>query len=399
MINMVKSYAKIKLLLVLGAFFLPLLTVGCNQDSIFDDISWETAPTQPKIKGSPSKMVEANMGGRKLYIANGRLWEYDLSASDASWTDKITGPGGYVADVAFTTDGVLYALTMDNTSAKVWKKKDGTNWSEVTRPGDYGFIQNIFGAGDTLFAAGANRAGDAYNYAILYYKNPDPAASDPGLRFLTETDYAILTGAGVVGTDYYLATLGNGIYKASFPSPGNPTVDSVTKDDIISIAGFLQAAPNAIIGISRIGHILYIDSSGIKNPGASLGATCTGALALMDNPAPQDGYDKLLLFGYKGPNSSYRHGYLEVQFKSSNGDHETPSRVPGSSQPSSIKDDSRKDQQYTSSLRRYPVTALWVLPSADPTKTPSEIFAATTNQGVYSYRDRSNGGWQWNHEE
>jgi hypothetical protein len=51
---MLKSYAKMKLLLTLAAFPLLFLAAGCNQDSIFDDISSETAPTKPNIEGSPS---------------------------------------------------------------------------------------------------------------------------------------------------------------------------------------------------------------------------------------------------------------------------------------------------------------------------------------------------------
>jgi hypothetical protein len=407
MINMFRSHATIKLLPALAAVCLLFLAAGCNQDSIFDGISSETAPTQAKIKGSPSKMVKANIGnGDKLYITNGRLWEYDLSASGAKW-DRRAGPGGFVADVA-STAGALYALTINNTSTRVWKGVWNTtntviDWTQIAPFGDYDIIQNIFGAGDTLFATGAKGAGNAYDYAIHYCKQQDSK-----FALLEETGDAILTGAGVAGTDYYLATLGNGIYKV--PLSGAFVAESMNKSYSyipLSIAGFLQAKepdpntgePGSIIGVSRGGHILRIDSTGVKDPGASLGGTSTGALALMANPAPQGNYDKLLLFGYKGPNSSYRHGYLEVQFNSATGDHETSSRVPGANQPSSIQDDSRKDQQYTSSLRRYPVTALWVLPSADPTKTPAEIFAATTNEGLYSYRYRSDGGWQWNHEE
>jgi hypothetical protein len=403
MINMCKSHHKLKLLLSLGALFLPFFAGSCNQDSIFDDISWETAPTEPKIKGAPSKIVQADIGGgNKLYTANGRLWEYDPAFSDASWNQS-DGPGGYVADVASISGAAgdtLYALTIDNTSTRALKN-NGTGWIGIDLPGDYGFIQNIFGAGDTLFAAGAKRNGNDYDYAILYCRQQD---SEFGI--LTETGWAILTGAGVAGTDYYLATLGNGIYKAPFPFPssGNPTVDSATESYIPdSIAGFLQVAPDTIIGVSRSGHILYIDSSGIKDPGASLGGTHTGALALMDSPDPQPdpqggSFDKLLLLGYRGSNSSYRHGYVEVQFNGANGNREINSKIPGADQPSSIKDDGRKDQQYTSSLRRYPVTALWVSPNTADPKSPL-IFAATTNQGLYSYRYRSDGGWQWNHEE
>jgi hypothetical protein len=400
---MLKSYAKMKFLPALGAFLLLFLIAGCNQDSIFDDISWETAPTQPKIKGSASKIVQADLGaGNKLYIANGRLWEYDLQ-SGSSW-NRSSGPGGFVADVASTVsngEGALYALTIDGASTRVWKTKDGTDWTQISPPSasdDYHFLQNIFGAGDTLFAAGRKNASD---YAIHYFRQQDWGS---GFARLEETNDAILTGAGVTGLNYYLATLGNGIYKASFPSSGAPNVESVSGLPSGVIAGFLQAAPDTIIGISRSGHVFRIKSSVVENTGASLGGTYTGALALMDSPNPQPdpnggNFDKLLLLGFKGSNSSYRHGYVEVQFNNANRTHETTARIPGANQPTSIAYDSQqKDQQYTSSLRRYPVTALWVLQNPDRA-SPSVIFAATSNEGVYSYRYRSGGGWQWNHEE
>jgi hypothetical protein len=406
MTNMFRSYAKVKLLLSLGAFFLPLLMGGCKQNSIFDDISWETAPTEPQIQGAPSKMVEANIDNKnRLYVANGLLWEYDPSASNASWS-RIAGPfeGGFVADVASTTNNgasALYALTLDNTSTRVWKGASKTNneikWTEVNLSGDYRFIQNIFGAGDTLFATGGKNAGNDYDYAILYCKQSDTSFSS---QFLIDTGKSPLIGAGKVGNEYYLATSGKGIYKAD---DTNISGISPLASAPLGMAGFLQTqdsqAQDIIIGVSKDGITVHIDSSGVTVNPASLGGTYTGALALMDNPDPTtSSFDKLLLLGYMGSSSSYRHGYVEVQFNSADGTHDGTARIPGANPPSSITDDGRKDQQYTSSLRRYPVKALWVLQDQDP-KVPSVIFAATTNEGLYSYRERSDGGWQWNHEE
>jgi hypothetical protein len=398
--NMFKLYDKMKLSIRRGAFFaalaLPLVTAGCNQDSIFHYISAETAPTQPIISGVPSKMARVTSGETEtLYMANGRIWNYVVPEDppSGSWS-RMTEPGGFVADVAATTDGVLYALTMENTTGKVWKW-DGTDWTEIrvdSSAADYGFIQNIFGAGDTLFAAGARRSGKSYDYAILY-KRPD----DTTMKLLAATGRAPLSGAGVVGgTDYYLATRGgDGLYKAAVS--GDPTAGKVPETlPSTTIAGLLQATDDTIIGVSRAGNILYIDSSGVKALNDTLGGTYTGALALMDIPPTQEGYNKLLLLGYLGASASYQHGYMEWPFK--DGDlintHGTRS-IPGEKQPSSIKEN--EHEQYDSSLRRYPVTSLWVLPpkSVNPS---SVIFAATSNQGLYSYRARS-GVWEWNHEE
>jgi hypothetical protein len=426
---MLKLYAKMKLLLALAAFPLLFLMAGCNQDSIFDDISWETAPTQPKIKGSPSKMAlvkaadpadpEAPKDKDRLYIANGRLWvyEYDSTESAAASWKRAGWRGGFVADVASTTDGnesFLYVLDLDSSTVSkgTWNAtEEKIDWTPITPPGGYRFIQNIFGAGDTLFAAGANSTGDDNKYAILYCKQSD---SNFSLLPSGETGASFLTGAGKVGTNYYLATLGSGLYKAPsdiskidpvklanhLDENGATVVDENGKPELLpvpaNIAGLLQTQnalkQDIIIGVSRQGTTVHINSSDVPTVNSfSLGITYTGALALMDNPNPQNSFDKLLLLGYSGSNSSYQHGYREVLFNSDNGNHNGSSRTPGANESSSIE----SEQQYSSSLRRYPVTALWVLPNL----SPSVIFAATTNQGLYSYRYRSAGGWQWNYEE
>jgi hypothetical protein len=395
---MFKSYNKLKLLPALAVSALLLVTGSCNQDSIFNYISSETAPTQAKIKGAPSRIVGADIvvngavnPNEKLYVANGNIWEY---APAQGW-QRIAGPGKFVADVAAIADGVsdsvVYAYAIDNTSTGVWKK-NGAAWTPVAPPSDYRFIQNIFGAKDVLFA-GAKRADN--NYAILYLKQ-----AETEFKVLPGTEGTdLLSGAGVAGGSYYLATMGSGIYQASgFGGPDAPSVVPLTATPSIpaTIAGFLQAKTTAgddcVVGVSRSGYILYIDPSGLKAPGVSLGGTYSGALALMEYPNPPTGGDKLLLLGYEG-SGSYNHGYMELFFNIDTGQVTGDARAPGANQPSSVQN----SDQYESSLRRYPVTSLWVLPRAGG--DPSIIFAATTNQGLYSYRLRSDGGWQWNHEE
>jgi hypothetical protein len=376
---MFSLFAALKRVTPLAAFSLLLAAAGCNQDAIFDYISGETAPTKALIQGAPSKIVEA---AGKLYIANGRIWEYELSGTTERWS-RSSGPEGYVADVAATTDGRLYALTIDNTATQVWRKND-SGWTPVDRPDPYVFIHTIFGAGDVLFATGAKGAGDN-DYAILYCGQSDSALIDS-----QAAGDVLLTGAGKVGSDYYLAAQGQGIYKAS-GAGSLPTLESADPPIPRDIVGLFQAEKDAvIIGISKGGVLVRIDSSGIKVDAASLGGTYTGALALMDSP---DSQGSLLLLGYKDANSLYKHGYKELQFNSSDGTHDGTPRIPGENQPSSVSD----YRQYDSSLRRYPVEAFWVLPKRG--ESPQVIFAVTSNQGLYSYRDRSDGGWQWNHEE
>jgi hypothetical protein len=380
--NMLKLFTKLQHATLPAVFFLLLLATGCSQDPIFDYIFGETAPTTAKIKGSPSKIVSV---GGKLYLANGRLWEYPSTTPDSSWNPG-AGPEGYVVDVA-SASNTLYALTLDNITTKVWQKS-GSGWTELGLPGGYNFIQNIFGAGDALFATGAKKVGDDYDYAILYKNTSDQ------LVFLKATGTAYLTGAGKVGSNYYLASWGQGIYTASGTDPVSMVESSPSGPT--DVAGLLQADSNLIIGISKGGLLLYIDASIMPESTTLGGGPYSGALALMDSPAPQGNYNQLLLLGIK-TQSSYTHGYMELRFNSATKTHLSP-QYPGQNQPSSIKDngDINAYQQYESSLRRYPVTALWVLPKSG--QDPQVIFAATSNQGLYSYRSRS-GGWQWNHEE
>jgi hypothetical protein len=378
--HMLKLFATLRHLTLPAFFSLLLLAAGCNQDPIFDYISGETAPTTAKIKGSPSKIVDV---GGNLYLANGRLWEY-ASATDAnsSW-ERISGPGGFVVDVA-STSGVLYALTLDNTSSKVWKRKDGA-WDELTLPDGYGFAQNIFGAGDALFATVAKGIGDT-GYKLCYSKTDSLMCT-----ILEGADGASLTGAGKIEDTYYLAVWGKGIYKIS---DSGATITLANPSGPTDVAGLLQANNNLIIGISRGGILLSINASEIKVGDTSLGGTYSGAIALMDSPNQQE--DKLLLLGLKRQSSSYEQGYMELPFKS-DGTY-GGAQTPGQAQPSSIDDqDGDNPKQYTSSLRRYPVTALWVLPPSESATRPV-IFASTSNRGLYSYRARS-GRWQWNHEE
>jgi hypothetical protein len=390
---MLRLRNKLKFLSSLAALSLLLVVTGCRQDSIFDYIAGETAPTSARIRGGPSKIVGPANG--KLYVANGRIWEYNTANSDARWDGIAAPPGGFVVDVAVDDSDGVYALVVNNASGRVWKRNDPLpGWTPLDPPGDgYGFIQNIFGAGDTLFATGAQRLGGAYEYAILYYDS-----AQTHFKVLEKTGAALLSGAGKVGSDYFLATTGKGIYQGSLSGISAAATDKDGNPIFQDIAGFLQSQ-NIIIGISRVGHVVYIDSSGIEAGQTTLGGTYTGGLALMKNPDAQSQYDELLLLGFRG-SSNYQHGYMELQFNSSDGTYDNGIydrgwrvRVPGAVPLSSVNG----YQQYDSSLRRYPVTALWVLaPDGTP---PGIIFASTTNKGLYSYRERSDGGWQWNHEE
>ncbi|MFP3041771.1 hypothetical protein LQZ19_08100 [Treponema primitia] len=394
-------YDKIKLFM--PAVLLPLLFIaaGCAQDSILDDISHEVAPTKPLIKGGPSKMIKA---AEKLYVANGNIFEYDL-AGNGHWERSAYEPGGNIKDLAVAS-GSLYALSVFGTELdfRVFQKS-GNTWTQLevdsSDTNGYTVVQSIFGAGDQLFAG----ASKGTSRAILY-KNGNK------LLFLTETkedpDEAlngVLTGAGVIDNVYYLGTLGDGILKVTFAPPAAPVITMATLTNGPAsaipqrIAGFLQPDSNHIIAASRNGNILYGTKDGFTI--TSLGGTFTGALTLAwaydyTGSSPVPGTSQLLLIGINGGTSYANHGYREVLFDINSGvvgGHKNP----GGDDPTSIA----KNGNYGSTLERYPVTSICALEHSinnDPDSDPI-MFASTPKEGLYSYRNRSSGGWQWNHEE
>jgi hypothetical protein len=389
-------YNKVKLLAPL-VLILPLFVVpGCAQDSIFYNISTEVAPTDPLILGGPTKIVRAD---GKLYVANGDIYEYDLEGN-GTWAGS-KKPGGKVQDLAVVSGpggDTLYALSVTGTGLDfgLWEwDKAGDVWNPIGIAGeDYTVIQSIFGGGDKLFAGLSKSNDNGGNDYAIYYKEGDKL-----LLLCKET--AILSGAGKIGNDYYLATMGKGIYKSSPPDVS--PVSSSTKN----IAGFFQARTDLIIAATRDGYILCGTSAGFTSPTTSLGVTFTGAIELThaydySKTPPASVSDKeLLLLGIQGRTSS--HGYVEVDFDTSTLKAGNAAREPGRSDFTSIS----KNENYRSTLRKYPITSIVCLPqisqstAADAPENANDpiMFASTPKDGFYSYRNRSNGGWQWNHEE
>jgi hypothetical protein len=356
--------------------------VGCAQDSIFDDISHEVPPRDPLIKGGPSKIVEAN---NKLYVTNGSIFEYNGS----SWS-RSNGPGGYVTDIAASTKngGTLYAMTLSGASSAVYKKSN-SGWVPVGNTSAYDFIQCIFGAGDVLFAGSAKRSGDGYGYAILYDDD-----DGNGLRLL-KTTTGLLSGAGTIDGAYYLATMGDGIIKAEPFGGGSPpsTIGTLPNAPPL-VAGLIQAQDNLIIAAGRNGAIIIINNSHSDGVLFSYGSSFTGALAFWQTVAMEAEHQALILVGIKGGSTSYNHGYQELLFDTEGTSISGSLRDPGKEQPSSVDD----NPKYNSTLRRFPVNALWVLNGTETESPPLIMFAATRKDGLRSYRPRS-GDWQWNAED
>ncbi|MDR0374161.1 MAG: hypothetical protein LBH85_00345, partial [Treponema sp.] len=123
---------------VLAAF----LFFSCDQYPIFHAISQEVKPKDPRVKGSPTAMVELNSA---IYVASrhGKTVHY---YKDGKW-DRMASPGGNIMEIA--TDGeYLYALAGDPLSeTKVYYKDVVNGWNPVSFSAG-GVMQTICGASE-----------------------------------------------------------------------------------------------------------------------------------------------------------------------------------------------------------------------------------------------------------
>jgi hypothetical protein len=325
--------------------------------------------------------------------------------------------------------GVLYALTVDGSTTEVWKSSNqGAAWGTAKISNDTGYpsIQAIFGTSDRLFAAGAREVTDSssrvFEYAILYegaggfhvLKAGTISATitneEDGKDVVTPAIRVVekLSGAGKIGSTYYLATLGNGIL--SVPDSLDPAA-GIKQEVIISdnngkgangvINGLIQVTEkpsgeklgyDLIIAASKDGWLYTLSSM----PGASFeskhpGNTLTGALALADATYIEVGKPKvLLLIGIRG--GIYNYGYREMPFDLGSGQIEIGWDVyqtPGSATPSTVTN----EPKYRASLGNYPVKS--IISFIEPGGSGEQrLFASTQSNGLYSYRDE-----EWNAEQ
>ncbi|MDR3171287.1 MAG: hypothetical protein LBU17_06605, partial [Treponema sp.] len=140
------------------------------------------------------------------------------------------------------------------------------------------------------------------------------------------------------------------------------------------------------------GQLLYGDSNSFTV--TSSGYNFTGALALSQTKVNEEVPVHLLLLGIHGSTSSTTHGYREIVL---NTDRTLPSNL-GLNTPGRDSDHSSVSNYdtYNSTLGKHPVISM--LQAPDKIDTHMTLFAATTKNGLWSYRSR-NGEWQWNAEE
>lgn len=363
-------------LVILGGLFLG----SCKFNPIFYEISKETAPKEAIIEGTPSRIVELS---NKLYVANGRLWEYD----GTTWSLMASQPGaaGTVRAVAATSSS-LYALVVsgEGSSTSAVYKWNGSTWSEVSNSTGYR-VETIFGASGTLFAGGHTSSG---TYGVLY-ESSGSLATLSGLASLAST--CALVGAVYYGSNYYLAVAGSGIYSTndlSSSSSVNGPISGTTNSDY-NLNGLILVDSTVVATATTDdydgGYLLVGNSSSFSQVYSNSSYYFTGALALWYANTPSTKAD-LLLVGFVDTSSSYSRGYLELPLSSGAMPSSISFKSPGEGSPTTVSD----NDTYEQSLGRKAVTALY----QGPNGANAVLFASTSLDGLWSCRDQT-----WNKEE
>jgi hypothetical protein len=417
-------------------FLFTLLLIGlvlgaCDQDAIFYHISQEVEPLEPRIEGAPTNLAvfertypDPANPVTALFVASGKLHWY-IPPSDVNdqknpqkWWDRkdldIPGPGGNMIMSLAATDRYLYVLTASDAShigsfALKRISKGGTNWERIlpdsadTIAQNHPYLGYIFTDSGKLFVsartAGTTQKGN--DYAILYMNEDTLPASNgsvPGLKGLA-SGVGVPRGAANSGPSHFLAT-GSGIFmtRTSVSQDLDPATLVPNSDkDFMGIISFEYNSKHTVLGIERSGDLYSVTETGIQSIINDIGIA-SGGLALWRNPGdPAGSPPRALLVGIQGSlsmtTSVYNNGYREVDIDST-GSITSSSAVhePGIGSFTSASNNER----YRSTIGKYPVNFIFQAPPAiDPEMT---LFAATQNEGLWSYRKRS-GEDQWNAEE
>ncbi|MDR0474242.1 MAG: hypothetical protein LBH43_11295, partial [Treponema sp.] len=287
---------------------------------------------------------------------------------------------GKFRDIAAVGD-TLYAVDEDG---KVWSDK-GISWSDpVNTSVPIGKkIVCIFGAGDCLFAGVlfGNPGNEEYDIYIF--------DSTPSTAFFKKVpNTAKLMGVGAIGTNYYIGTMGDGMYL--YANGATP----------FQISGYLGEEVKNIVSVTVYNSILYsihydlrvrltkifsFDETAIT-PVAS--GNFTSALTGWTN-----GTESLLLVGLQRSSGTFGYGYREIVLPSSS--VQSP-RIPGADDPTSVD----RNSQYISAIGKYVVNHLFVVSESPGDKGGRPIiFASTAQNGLWSYRIRTGDEKpQWNGE-
>jgi hypothetical protein len=354
-----------RLFLIVSSILIITTFFSCDQDHIFYKISQEVKATDPRIIGGPTALVELD---KKLYSAS-RMGKTIHKYENNSWS-HLPSPGGKVLELA--TDTVsLFALIGEPMETTRIRKYDGLVWTDVKSDN----FETIKGAGDGgtgLIFASTKTAVNAYD------GNGDLKG--------TMTPGSILMDTAYLEEVYYLAVAEEGVFTYNGVDFSSEAITgSIDKNTV----GILVVG-NDIVTVTRGGEILWGDSNGFKSA-SPVSYRLTGAMSLW-------GEGQLLLIGiHQGYSTSTATvlGYREIVLE--NGalprDKDDLAKVkinwykPGSHSPSTVSN----EDKYDSTIGIHVVTDI-------AQAEGGTLFAATTKNGLWSYRSRD-GSDVWNAEE
>jgi hypothetical protein len=358
-----------------------LLGAACDQSPIFFEISREVKPTDPRIKGNPTHIVEI---GNSLYVAsrrNGTIYRY-YTGRWSSFSSK----GGSILELA--TDGTyLYALTgsdpMSSTSVSKYKVSDDSaqpddppRWEKYLIA-NAGLIHTIYGAGT-----------DETNGKLFAWTNSKKLVvydDDTGWHEL-KRGVDFLNGVAYWDGTYYLAVTG-GIYTFD----GNTLSESVlpnTQGNVVAV----MSVGNRLVALYSGDFLRFSDSYQSGSPvnfaenNYVSSPHFSGSIGLWTDPV--NPANSLLLVGVRGGSYSTSHGYREIPLTDGSlNTNKLDFQTPGKNSPSSVNDNDR----YGSTIGIHVITALHQAQDG-------RLFAATTKKGLWSYKERD-GTPVWNAEE
>jgi hypothetical protein len=295
---------KLRLGLPIALLSIAVFCVSCG-DPLYYYISQETPVENPKIPGSPTKLVKTDAGN--LYVGNpSGIWQYS-AANPGVWTGSSKPDGDNVVDIA-AVGNYLYVLT-DNagSSAKTLWKNDmaahplsQAKWEKVSYSS--GTLLSIHGANDTLFVGAYQSAG---NYAVFSATTGDTSLSEVKSGFSKP-----LSAAAYFSGNYYISIQKGGIYFA----PTVSDLDSVSAiTDSAGVDGDFVAftvVGSELIATTTYGTIWKIQSNGSCPAGKrkDYDAHFSSALAVYDSV-------RLLIGRTNGPGDSttyLNYGYYEL---------------------------------------------------------------------------------------
>ncbi|MDR0411638.1 MAG: hypothetical protein LBH75_06660 [Treponema sp.] len=351
-------------------FLTGLALLSCSQDHIFYKISQEVEPNDPRITGGPTTIIQ--LGGA-LYSASrmGRtVHVYDKGADDSWRWNRLPPPGGKIIELA--GDGKsLFALTGEPMETARISKYDGQAWTEIAS----GYFETIAGAGNGT----EGRIFAATKTTVSVYPGADGGFTE------IATPEAMLMGAAYLNNVFYLAVAKKGVF---IYDGGAFSAVAVGGSEGKNTVGILTVE-NEVVAVTREGGILRGDLNGFDVAG-SIGSHLSGGMGLWKEDGV-DGVNTLLLIGLQD-NPRYTTkvlGYREIVLE--NGALPSGDTLeilePGEHSPSTVSN----YDKYEITLRIHIVTD--IAQAGDDT-----LFAATTKNGLWSYRHR-NGVDVWNAEE